>query len=266
MKAVAAIAIALLLLAGEVPSFADDGSGHVSHTNTGFIASVIEQQPGSGTSAVVGQGDPDPIVATFTDPMCMTGGLETCAETATCDNGDQMVYTTYITASGVVLSGGNNCPDEPTAASQPVLTPGLVAAAFRRVDLPEAELIVQPPGGRTLVNFETNFYTERDEFTRTVTLLGRQVTLRIWPAEFGWRFGDGHETWTTSAGSAYPKLEITHRYLQTGRVAPSVATTYAAEFRVGSGPWRDVSGTVTIPGTPEGLRVVEARPVLVGGS
>lgn len=47
---------------------------------------------------------------------------------------------------------------------------------------------------------------------------------------------------------------------------PSVATTYAAQFRVGGGPWRDVAGTVTIPGTPEGLRVVTARPVLVGGS
>ncbi len=47
-------------------------------------------------------------------------------------------------------------------------------------------------------------------------------------------------------------------------MAPRVDTTYAARFRVGNGPWRDVDGTVTIPGQAQGLRVVEARPVLVG--
>jgi len=125
-------------------------------------------------------------------------------------------------------------------------------------------LVIQPPNGRTLVNFETNFYTEQAEFTRTVTLLGRRVELRIWPASFGWRFGDGESEESTSPGAAYPDLEITHKYLKTGRVSPSVDTTYAAQFRVDGGPWRDVTGTVTIPGSPQALRIVEARPILVG--
>ena len=55
----------------------------------------------------------------------------------------------------------------------------MVAQAFRSVDLPASELTVQPPNGRTLVNFKTNFYTEQGEFTRTVTLLGRQVELLV---------------------------------------------------------------------------------------
>ncbi|WP_343910897.1 hypothetical protein [Nocardioides aquiterrae] len=136
---------------------------------------------------------------------------------------------------------------------------------MRRIDLPASELSVQPPNGRTLVNFDTNFYTENGEFTRTVTLLGQRVELRIWPARYGWRFGDGQQRWTTTPGDAYPHLEVTHRYLRKGRVSPSVDTTYAAQFRVNGGPWRDVNGTVTIPGTPQRLRVVTARPVLVGG-
>ena len=140
----------------------------------------------------------------------------------------------------------------------------MVAAAFRRIELPASELVVQPPGGRTLVNFATNFYTRNGEFTRVVRLLGRRVELRIWPSSYGWRFGDGASEQTTSGGSPYPHLEITHKYLSKGRVAPRVDTTYAARFRVGDGPWRDVAGTVTIPGQPEGLRVVTARPVLVG--
>lgn len=156
-------------------------------------------------------------------------------------------------------------PTADQTADEPTLTPDTVAAAFREIPLPEAQLMIQPPKGRTLVNFETNFYTEQGEFTRTVTLLGRQVELRIWPASFRWRFGDGDVRETSSPGSAYPDLEITHSYRRRGRVAPSVDTTYAAEFRVDGGPWRDVAGTVTIPGSPQSLRVVTARPVLVGG-
>lgn len=156
-------------------------------------------------------------------------------------------------------------PEDLVESPEAVLTPGLVAAAFRRLPLPAAELVVQPPNGRTLVNFETNFYTEQGEFTRAVRLLGRRVELRIWPSGFGWRFGDGERRESTSPGAAYPHLEITHSYARTGRVAPSVDVTYAAQFRVGGGPWRDVAGTVTIPGEPRQLRVVEARPVLVGG-
>jgi hypothetical protein len=156
-------------------------------------------------------------------------------------------------------------PLEPTDAITPTVTPGLVGRAFRRLPLPASKLIVQPPGGRTLVNFETNFYTENGEFTRTVTLLGQRVELRIWPSRYGWRFGDGAVRETAEPGSAYPDLEVTHRYLRRGRVAPSVDTTYAAQFRVNGGAWRDVAGTVTIPGSPQGLRVVTARPVLLGG-
>ena len=264
MKIVGLIALTIAI-AG--PSYAGDGDrqADVGTTTSGFYTQVLQDQAGSTTPASQVGDDDDPIVATLTDSVCAIGGSQTCAETDTCSNGEPMTSTMYVTESGEVFDGGNNCPVESAPARQPQVTPGLVAAAFQRIPLPESELIVQPPNGRTLVNFETNFYTERDEFTRTVTLLGRQVELRIWPASFGWRFGDGESTSTTTPGSAYPDLEITHRYLEKGRVAPSVDTTYAAQFRVGNEPWRDVVGTVTIPGTPESLRVVTARPVLVGG-
>ncbi|MFC7492816.1 MULTISPECIES: hypothetical protein [unclassified Nocardioides] len=115
------------------------------------------------------------------------------------------------------------------------------------------------------MNFETNFYTDQGELERSVTLLGRQVDLRIWPAGFRWRFGDGEVLDSTSPGAPYPDLEITHSYRDKGAVAPSVDVTYAAEFRVDGGPWQDVPGTATITGSPQSLRVVTARPVLVGG-
>ncbi len=155
-------------------------------------------------------------------------------------------------------------PTDPRTPPAAQITPGSVAAAFRRIPLPPAKLIIQPPNGRTLVNFDTNFYTRQGQLTRTITLLGQQVHLRIRPATFTWHYGDGTTEHTTTPGAAYPDLQITHQYNHTGRVAPRLDTTYAAQYQVGDRPWQDVTGTVTIPGPARALRVVEARPVLVG--
>ena len=154
-------------------------------------------------------------------------------------------------------------PSDAPAAASPVITNALVLRALRRVDLPGSELGVQPPGGETLVNFETNFFTDAGAFSRSVRLLGRRVDLRVWPSRFHWVFGDGADLASTSAGARYPDLEITHAYEASGSVSPSVETTYAARYRVDGGPWREVEGTVTVPGDPVRLRVRTARPVLV---
>lgn len=251
---------AALLVLGQGPGDGIDAEP----SDTGFFVSGSDAVGPTGSSSSSPTSAGGSQITAVEVPMCL-GGDQTCAAPVLCEDGTPMVQTWYE-SDGVVVGTDDNCPDEPGVAPEPEVTPGLVAAAFQRIPLPEAELVVQPPGGRTLVNFDTNFYTERDELTRTVTLLGRRVELRIWPASFGWRFGDGETRQTTSPGAAYPDLEITHRYLEKGRVSPSVDTTYAAQFRVGGGPWRDVQGTVTIPGTPEGLRVVTARPVLVGAA
>lgn len=148
--------------------------------------------------------------------------------------------------------------------AQPAVTAPLVARALRRVPIPAAKLLVQPPNGRTLVNFATNFYTEREEFTRTVRLLGQRVELRITPAQFTWHFDDGESTSTSTPGAPYPKLEVTHDYPEKGPVSPRVDTTYTALFRVNGGAWQPVPGSVTIPGESVSLDVVEASPILVG--
>lgn len=149
-------------------------------------------------------------------------------------------------------------------SSAPTVTPGLVATALRRIDLPDSELVIQPPDGKTLVNFETNFYTEAEPFNRTVRLLGQRVELRIEAHSFTWHFDDGDSVTTEEPGTPYPKLTVTHDYLQVGQYSPSVDTTWVADFRVNGGPWRPVPGSVTIDGDPVGLRAIEARPTLVG--
>jgi len=165
------------------------------------------------------------------------------------------------------ILAGLNASANLCAALPPELatvTPTLVSSALKRLRLPSSTLVVQPPNGRTLVNFATNFYTEREEFTRNVRLLGQRIELRITPSRFTWHFDDGESTTTTSPGTPYPDLEVTHDYLDKGAVSPSVDTTYTAEFRVGGGSWQPVPGSVTIPGEAVALEVVEASPILVG--
>ena len=100
--------------------------------------------------------------------------------------------------------------------------PSLVSRALAPVaDSRRPTSLVQPPNGRTLVNFATNFYTEREEFTRNVRLLGQRIELRITPSQFTWHFDDGESTTTTSPGTPYPDLEVTHDYLEKGGVQPA---------------------------------------------
>ncbi|WP_145725490.1 PKD domain-containing protein [Nocardioides sp. J9] len=151
--------------------------------------------------------------------------------------------------------------DEPETAT---LTVGMIRRAFAELKLPAGEMVVQPPDGLTLVNFDTNFYTTTIEpITRTVRLLGRQVTLEATPSRYTWTFGDGQSLTTTDPGAPYPRLTITHNYLRTGTYRPTLATTYTGRFRVGNGPWRQIPGTVTIDGTGQPLRAIEAEPKLV---
>jgi hypothetical protein len=243
---IAGLAGAVLLL--PMPALAGDhdppSQVHVA-TNTGGLSTGVTQGfPGHHTEQ---QSTPGETVADHPDVPAVAF--------------EQGLLDTFC--AGVNWSQG--CVPEPGLPPQPALvTPGIVATAFRDLPLPAAELVVQPPGGATLVNFATNFYTEQGEFTRTVRLLGQRVELRIWPSQFGWRFGDGRSLASASAGAPYPDLQITHEYATKGPVRPSVDTTYAAQFRVNGGPWRDVNGTVTIPGSPVRLRVRTATPVLVG--
>jgi hypothetical protein len=158
--------------------------------------------------------------------------------------------------------------DAPPPDARPQVTQTLVLRAFRRLPLPESTLSIQPPGGRTLVNFETIFSTRGDRFTRVVRILGQRVELDITPA-FTYHFGDGEQLTTEDPGRAYRdglamSAYLIHVYDDADvTVLPRVDTTYSARFRVGAGPWRDLAGTVTVTGAETGLRVVEARPVLV---
>lgn len=152
----------------------------------------------------------------------------------------------------------------PENAEAPTITPAMVQRAFERIPLPTARSIAQPDG-KTLVNFDTIFHAEAEPFTETVTLLGQRVELDITPSAFVWEFGDGASVETTTPGAPYPAKEIVHRYADAHvTVSHRLTITWTARFRVNGGAWRDVPGSVTMPGPATDLRVAEATPVLSG--
>ncbi|MDN5744639.1 MAG: hypothetical protein L0H31_05900 [Nocardioidaceae bacterium] len=150
----------------------------------------------------------------------------------------------------------------PRTAGQP-LTRTTISQAFKTLDLPPSKLVIEPPDGRTLVNFDTNFYVDEKIIQRTVTLLGQPVHLRVWAASYTWHFDDGESLTTIDPGAPYPDLRVTYNYLRKGTYQPRVDTTYQAEFRIGHGRWLPVPGTTTVTGKPARLRAIEATPKLV---
>ncbi|TYL44823.1 hypothetical protein FXB39_21440, partial [Nocardioides sp. BGMRC 2183] len=131
------------------------------------------------------------------------------------------------------------------------MSPSAVARAFQRLSWPASDLKIQPINGRTLVNFDTNYYTDdTTPITQTIRLLGRPITIEATPTEYHWHFGDHTNLTTTDPGAAYPNLTITHQYRHTGHYQPRLDTTYGGRYRVGNGPWQQIPGTHTVTGTP----------------
>ena len=73
----------------------------------------------------------------------------------------------------------------PQNAVQQVDLAKLIIRQFKRIAWPSSKLVVQPRGGRTLVNFETNFYTpDHRSIDQSVTVAGQSVVIRAVPVSY----------------------------------------------------------------------------------
>lgn len=190
--------------------------------------------------------------------QCNNGGI--CTDHVECVEGGTKGFVdgVYMDGAGV----GDACV--PQAAVQEVDVASLVIREFRRISWPESRLSVQPPGGETLVNLDTIFFTTNAaRMTRTLTLAGRSVVIGATPISYAWHFGDGADATTSSPGRAYPDQDVVHAYASAEAFTASVDTTYAGRFRIGQGGWQRIEETLTVGGTGVGLEALEAKPQLV---
>lgn len=161
----------------------------------------------------------------------------------------------------------NSCgePDgEPEAPGDggTVLTPGMAAEAVREVPMPSLQLHVQPDG-QTLVNVDTIFFAQPEIVETSIELLGTTITIEATPIRFTWVHGDGTKHTTAEPGHAYPRKDITHRYMRPARVSARVDTTYVVRFAIDGGDWIDLDDELTATGLRTPITVREALPVLV---
>lgn len=158
------------------------------------------------------------------------------------------------------------CLGEDDADSLQVITEMRIIREFRHIAWPEADLVIQPPDGRTLVNLKTNFYTTTTQpKIQSVTIFGSVVEIEATPASYTWHFGDGSTASGTEPGDKYPNLEVTHTYVKADvTVRPSVDVTYSGSWRIDGGDWHDIDETLTVEGSRVELQVLTATPHLVG--
>lgn len=190
--------------------------------------------------------------------QCANGGI--CADEIECVEDGRAGFWHDIYMDGIDV--GDVCmPDE---AVDQVNIVALITRQFRRMDWPASQLVVQPPGGKTLVNFATNFYTDNDEpIEKTVRIAGRQVHIRATQVTYTFHFGDGTSVDSATPGRPHPNLDITHVYTRVADMSVSLDTTYSGEYRIGDGAWTPLDTTLTVAGPGQDLEVVEALPQLV---
>ncbi|MFT4082925.1 MAG: hypothetical protein QM638_10095 [Nocardioides sp.] len=201
---------------------------------------------------------------------CIGSAYAECARRSHCDDGSVAIGWGYWLSNDSSRSNyGQICGSTLSTGQRIELTRDSIESAFFRIPLPEAPLKVQPPGGLTLVNFDTIFYTVREPFDRSVRLLGHRIDFHIRPSRFHWYFDDGDDTTTTTPGEPYSgqarlSRDITHRYLTKDTFHPHLDVTYAASYSIDGRARRPVDGTVTIQGSPHDLTTLTASPHLEG--
>lgn len=204
-------------------------------------------------------------------PACDNGGI--CATPIRCPDGKPMQQFVFINANGERGETRTVCPGDPdipeVTATPP--TPGEIFRAFKEVAPTKSVLSIQPPGGKTLVNFPTIFSTEAEPFsTPSIPLVkGFSVVFHISPAAYVWEHGDGSDAVTTdwpgeawSQGADVEDL-LTHTYQTLDPVKASVTVRWGAKVSLNGGPPQPVDGTVNAPSSEVDLRILEATPELV---
>lgn len=165
---------------------------------------------------------------------------------------------------------GTSCISPRALPGRPAVTIEQVRSAFARTPFKRPMLLVQPPGGRTLIrmpvfveaSFPGSGYGVGQ--AHAVTLLGRSVQIRVSSVWYIWDFGDGTPPLrSSSAGGPWPEGDVQHTYAQPGEYLIRLSAVYGGEFAVDGGRWTPVASTVTIPAPPTRLEVVTTRTYLL---
>ena len=135
---------------------------------------------------------------------------------------------------------------------------------FQRLAVAPAESHVQPAPD-TLKNMNTNVYAVAQPQTFITTLGGYPVSVRAYPVQYTWNYGDGATlgpTPLTGAPLADGQWDVptdtSHVYRSTGGVSVVLTTSFYGEYNIADTGWQPVMGYNQVTSPPVGLSVWRA--------
>lgn len=158
-----------------------------------------------------------------------------------------------------VPAPGGGAPVTVTFQPPPVPTFAEIQQAYRRLPFSKPRAVIQPVGGKTLINLPTYYAAswpddaglKPGEVSAPLQLLSWSVEFKVTAKEYRYVYGDGSTSpWTTSTGGAYPDGDIRHTYTETGTVGVRVDARLTGQYRVDGGPWLDIDTTADLQDEP----------------
>ena len=145
----------------------------------------------------------------------------------------------------------------------------VTAAEMQRLPIDPGTLTMQPDRGNVLINVDTVAYTDAVPQTFETAVLGVPVTVRVWPVEYAWDWGDGTVFTTTDPGAPWPQYTVGHTYLRATAEGETrtitVTTSWHGDFSVAGGPPQPVDGTAVTSTATTPFEVITASTSLTTG-
>lgn len=164
------------------------------------------------------------------------------------------------------------CPALPTVRVTPAIpaTPTVTLADLANF-MPQTPLLRSEPAGWGIVDLPVNLIVTVTTHDVPGRLLGASATVRFTPVRYSWTYGDGQTRVTTVPGGSWSGLGLapfsatttSHTFAQAGLYPVQVAVIFSASYRLGSGSWQAISGTVQRPASVTVRISSGSVPVLV---
>lgn len=129
--------------------------------------------------------------------------------------------------------------------------------------------IHQERAPHTLINYNTNFWTNPNPQEFTTEINGTPVQARATPISYIFNYGDGTTLYRTTPGYQLGEdvwdqpTDTSHQYQETGDYQFTLTTHYRGEYSVDGGPWQVMTGVGEATTAPETVRVWRTKVRLV---
>lgn len=242
-----------------------------------LLALSISLTPGTSVSAC--------DAATIRDGLCTSGSIGT--DSVTLDGTFTTPGNERETDAAVEVEGGDSDSDPNTFCMDRVgeltcwsVTPPAEAgsAPVTLADIahfrPEIGPHTMEPGGWAIQGLPANFVSAASVHAVDGELFGTPASMRFTPVAWRWDYGDGSTSTPHTGGSRWVDLgtpefsptATSHVFEHPGTYRVTLTVDFRAEYRVGTGAWTPIAGTVPIAADALSLTVARATTVLVDGT